>query len=103
MATAQEKLQAAERVVADSLLHGWTIQAKIDYIRTWLPHHYEVKESTHKGSVHCKSRDGITDEEIWDYFIAAIKQRFGDLFLEIDHNTCYNHVDFTVYFRTTPK
>jgi hypothetical protein len=98
MTTQQQKLDAALSVVADSILHGWTVNAKVDYIRQILPDHYGVKESKQKGNVHCTSLVGITDNEDWFYFLAAIRQRFSD-FLEVDHNTCHNHVDFTIYFK----
>jgi len=98
MNTNKEKLNAAITVVSNSVLHGWNIEAKIKYIKTWLPDHYEVKETERIDSVSCVSRIGIEDEEKWEYFLSALKQRFGKLFLEIDHNTCYNHVDFIIYF-----
>lgn len=98
MTTEQRKLEAAKSVVANSILHGWTMDAKIDYIRQLLPDHYEVKENKQKGNVHCKSLVGIDDDERWDYFMSALKNRFKD-FSEVYHNTCYNHVDFTIYFR----
>ncbi len=39
------------------------------------------------------------DEEHWGYIFEAIKQHFGKRFQEVSHNTCHNHVDFTVYFK----
>lgn len=98
MTTNKQKLEAAKSVVADSVLHGWTIDAKINYIKAVLPNHYEVKESKRKGSVHCKSSIGLEYGEQWVYFMEGLKQRFPD-FLEVYHNTCHNHIDFTVYFK----
>lgn len=98
MTSNKEKLYAAIAVVSESVLHGWNIEAKIKYIKTWLPDHYEIKEIEMLGSVRCVSRIGIEDEEKWEYFLSALKQRFGKMFLEIDHSTCYNHVDFIIYF-----
>lgn len=98
MITKEQKIEAAKSVVASSILHGWDINAKIDYIRQILPPHYEVKESKQKGNVHCKSSVGIDDDEKWSYFIQGLNQRFTD-FSEVYHNTCHNHVDFTVYFK----
>lgn len=95
----QQKLDAALNVVADSVLHGWTIDAKINYVTQILPEHYEVKESKQKGNVHCKSSKGIEDDEQWEYFMSALRQRFKDDFSEVFHNTCYNHVDFIIYFK----
>ncbi len=45
MTTKQQKLEAAKSVVAGSLLHGWNVDAKVDYIKAVLPDHYKVKES----------------------------------------------------------
>jgi hypothetical protein len=97
-ATQKEKLAAALSVVSNSILNGWTTEAKVDYVRQILPSSYEVKESKQAGSVHCKSATGIEDDEQWSYFMSALKERFTD-FSEVFHNTCHNHVDFTVYFR----
>jgi hypothetical protein len=99
MTTEQQKLEAAKSVVASSILHGSNTKAKVEYIKAVLPNHYEVKESKQKGNVHCKSSNGINDDEQWSYFMQGLKQRFAD-FSEVNHNTCHNHVDFTVYFRS---
>jgi hypothetical protein len=39
------------------------------------------------------------DEEMWEYIMKAIKQHFGPRFSEVFHNTCFCHVDFTVYLK----
>lgn len=83
------------------------LTADITYVKSVLPDHYEVKESGHKGSVHCKSRIGIRhkidadDDEHFDYIVKALENHFGERLLEIGHNTCFCHVDFTVYLRAT--
>jgi hypothetical protein len=101
--TEQEKLNAALNVVADSVLHGWTIESKIKYIKNILPDSYEVKESKQPGNVHCKSATGFIiedeDDEQWSYFMSCLRSRFEGEFLEVNHNTCHNHVDFTIYFK----
>jgi hypothetical protein len=99
MNTEKQKLEAAKSVVANSILHGWTIEAKINYIRQILPNHYLIKESKQKGNVVCLSGTGINDEEQWGYFMSALKQRFSD-FSEVYHHICYEHTHFTVYFRS---
>ncbi len=88
----------------------------IRFVKSILPGHYVVQESKTKGSVHCKSAIGIrdsprlnqstgarvTDEEDnehWSYIYEAIKRHFGERFQEVDHNTCFCHVDFTIYLR----
>lgn len=43
--------------------------------------------------------DDAEDEEHWEYIFQAIKQHFGDRFQEVYHNTCFCHVDFTIYIK----
>lgn len=94
-----EKLNAALGVVSDSVLHGWTIEAKIKYVRGILtPFYYSVNEGNKKGSLHCKSGTGIEDEETWKYLTSAIKSRFNGEAIEFYHNTNHNHTDFTIFF-----
>jgi hypothetical protein len=77
----------------------------IKFVRSILPEHYTVKESKHPGSIHCVSKEGIRhkvdadDDEHWDYIVKAIENYFGNRLMEIDHNTNFCHVDFTIYLR----
>jgi hypothetical protein len=105
------KLQAAMSVVSDSILHGWTDIAAVKRI---LPIHYEVKESKAANAIHCKSSIGIRmqpylnsstgnmitdaeDEEHWGYIMQAFRKHFGNRLKEVFHNTCFCHVDFTIF------
>jgi hypothetical protein len=90
-------------ILIHAMANGWTLDLKIAYIKQVLPPHYEVTESKQKGNIHCKSAIGINDDEHWGFFMSALKDKFKDEFLEVYHNTCYNHVDFTVYFRSVGK
>jgi hypothetical protein len=67
----------------------------ISFVRSILPDHYEVGESKKLGSIHCKSSVGMQD----DGFIYVIADHFGERFQEVFHNTCTNHVDFTIYLK----
>lgn len=84
------------------------IEQDIEFVRSILPDHYEVKESKKAGSIHCKSNIGIRhkidadDDEHWNYIVAAIKKKFVGRFQEIDHNTNFCHVDFTIFLRPEP-
>ncbi len=91
------------------------------YVRSILPEHYDVMPSKTKGSIHCKSPIGMrkppyttdpsfdypsgikaTDAEdinAWDFFFWQIKKHFGERFSEVFHNTCFCHVDFTIYLK----
>lgn len=76
------------------------IEQDILFVRQILPDHYKVREAKSSGSIHCKSSVGISDtppEEVWNHIFRAIKRFFGDRFQEVFHNTCANHVDFTIY------
>jgi len=92
------------------------IEQDVQFVKSILPEHYAVQESKKKGSVHCKSAIGIRhspylnqssgqmvtdaeDEEHWGYVFEAIKQHFGSRFQEVDHNTNFCHVDFTIYLK----
>lgn len=80
-----------------------TLQQDIDFVKSILPEHYQVKESAHKGSIHCKSREGLRfgneadDDEHWGYVYGAIKNYFGDNLNELDFNTNAFYQDFTIY------
>lgn len=65
----------------------------IDYSRNY------HKKSRRPGSIHCFSKTGIDadDDEHWQYIVLAIENHFGDRFMEIDHNTNFCHVDFTIH------
>lgn len=87
----------------------------LEFVKSLLPSHYEVGESKKAGSIHCVSEIGlrklpylgssgnlITDQEddpSFFRFVKSIKQYFGDRYQEIDHNTCFCHVDFTIYLK----
>lgn len=83
------------------------IAKDILFVKALLPNHYIVNESAKRGSIHCKSAIGIKlpntkdseDEEMWGYVFKAIQQNFGERFQEVYHNTCYCHVDFTIYLK----
>lgn len=85
------------------------IQEDIKFVESVLPTHYRVHESARKGSIHCVSRTGMIkpgtvdmeDTEKWELFFSAIKKYFGKRFMVVDHNTCFCHVDFTIYLHPT--
>ena len=49
----------------------------------------------------CRSNTGIEDEEKWRYLVKAFQQRWPGRYLEINHTTCTNHVDFDIYLKHT--
>ena len=104
----------------DSFHSNYQILRDIKFMQGILPSHYVVQESARRGSIHCKSRIGIRlppylnknagimvddaeDEEMWSYIMKAIKQNFGERFQEVFHNTCFCHVDFTIYLKSQSK
>jgi hypothetical protein len=91
-----------------------SIQEDIEFAKSILPNHYVVEESKTKDSIHCKSETGfvkppyedyrglITDAEdeiAWASFKCTTKAYFGNRFQEVYHNTCFCHIDFTIYLK----
>lgn len=92
-----------------------SIEQDIEFVKSILPNHYTVQESKNKGSIHCKSDIGfikppyednggrlITDAEneiAWASFKATCRAYFDGRLQEFYHNTCFAHVDFTIYLK----
>ena len=86
------------------------MKAETEFIKSILPSHYTC-ESRENG-VHCWSDKGINDDhnsnveynpeydDHWGLIVKAIKHKFGDRLMEIYHQTCTNHLRFTVYIKT---
>lgn len=78
------------------------LKQDIDFIKGVLPDHYQIKESKKPGLIHCKSLIGIPDDppdQRWRRIFNKIKAHFGNRFQEVFHNTCTNHIDFTIYLK----
>lgn len=81
------------------------IEDDIKFVRSLLPSHYDVHESTTRGSIHCVSKTGLKtpegndDDEAFDGFFIEVKEHFGDRFQEVFHNTCAWHINFTIYLK----
>lgn len=87
----------------------------IQFVKSLLPMHYEVTESKNPGSIHCVSAIGLRklpylsskghvidddeDDDSFNRFVTSLKIYFGDRFQEVYHNTCFCHVDFTIYLK----
>ena len=71
------------------------------WMRNLLPDHYICKPL--KNGVHCYSstEEGIdeNDPEHFEFIHKAIKQKYKKRFMEIFHQTCTDHLKFTVYIR----
>lgn len=69
------------------------------WMKKLLPEDYTCEPR--ENGVHCYSNKGIADDkgycDHWDLIVKAIKQKFGDRFMEIFHQTCTYHTKFTVY------
>lgn len=62
-----------------------------------MPNYFVTVNEDQKREVwRCRSNTGIPDEERWDYIVKAFQQRWPGRFLEINHTTCTNHVDFDI-------
>lgn len=91
------------------------METDINFVKSILPSHYKVFESHRSGSIHCVSEIGIRklpylgkkgnkidddeDEEAWDRFFNSLKIYFGKRMQEVFHNTCFCHVNFTIYLK----
>jgi hypothetical protein len=70
-----------------------------DFLVRLLPDHYVCR--FRETGINCQSEKGIdeNDPEQWDYTFKAIKQYYGERFLEVNHITNTDHKNFTVYLK----
>lgn len=72
-----------------------------NYMSTLLPNDYTCEPRSN--GVHCYSNKGIADDkgecDHWELIMLAIKNHFGDRFMEVFHQTSTYHKKFTVYLR----
>ena len=73
------------------------MKEETEYLKKLLPSHYTCE--CRDNGVHCYSDKGINDDEQWDYILQAIKKKFNDRLTEVYHQTCTNHVKFTVFLK----
>ena len=76
------------------------ISDEMKYIQKLLPDHYRCEQRGN--GVRCISDIGInevTEEGYWRVFIIALKVRYRDRFMEVFHQTCSDHKEFTVYIK----
>ena len=78
-----------------------SILETIAFIKTLLPDHYTVKTGKKLNSIHCTSSIGIDEADVkaWRKFKIELVKHFNGGFQEIFHNVCYNHTDFTIYYK----
>lgn len=92
-----------------------SMKIALEFIQNILPDHYvcelrEGKNDTYNG-VHCHSQTGIKDtfstkevkageNDHWDIIIKAIKQKFGNKFMEVNHQTSTMNKKFTVFIKS---
>lgn len=84
------------------------LQGDIDYVKSILPEHYEVKVTQKKEKsfgLRCTSSTGIRykifaySDDHWEYLVKVIRSYFGERYYEIDHITNFCHVDFIIYLK----
>lgn len=75
------------------------IRNDLQFMQDLLPDHYTCEPR--ENGIHCYSPKGIdeNDPEQWEFTFMAIKQFLGKRFLELYHQTCTNHVKFTVFIK----
>lgn len=65
-------------------------------VKNMLPPHYMVE--LRDNGLHCHSTKGIDENTAeWNEFVEKVKKEFSTQFMEIFHQTCTNHVKFTVF------
>jgi len=83
-------------------------KADIDFVKSVLPPYYNVKESEPSAydSINCFSNRGIhkpgsdaEDDIYWAVIMHSFKSHFGERFIEVNHNTCTNHKNFTIHLK----
>ncbi len=76
------------------------MEKETEFMNRLLPDHYTCEER--ENGVHCYSDIGISEEgcNVWDTVMEEIREEFGDRFIEVFHQTCTNHVKFTVYLKS---
>lgn len=66
-----------------------------------LPNYYITCKDLGRREVwRCRSNTGIEDEERFDLLIKAFQQRWPGRYLEVNHTTCTNHVDFSIHLKS---
>lgn len=76
----------------------------IKFVRTVLPHHYDVSAAPDKKGITCKSKTeaGISERNgDWEIIFKAFKKYFGTRFSEVFHYTCSNHLRFIIFIKNS--
>lgn len=75
------------------------MKKETEFMKRLLPNHYTCEPRDN--GVYCYSNFGIdeNDPEHWEYIFLAIKQEFKERFMEVFHQTCSDHLEFTVFLR----
>lgn len=74
-----------------------SMKEELEYIKRILPSHYTCEQRDN--GVHCYSEKGINDDKQWNYILLSFKKKFNDRLMEVYHQTCTNHVKFTVFLK----
>lgn len=96
-----EAVDSVTRNLTPSQLESLNKQQDLDFLRLLLPPSYIITQSD-RLYFRCISPTGIDDgngDILWTRIFQRIKEHFKERFLEVYHNTCYNHVDFVIYLK----
>lgn len=76
--------------------------AECEWVKTILPKHYTCEPRDN--GVHCYSNEGMEEDgEQWFFIFEAIKQKYGERFMEVFAQTSHRHKKFTIYLRPNEK
>lgn len=74
----------------------YTFEREQIIVKNLIPEHYAVE--LRDNGLHCHSPKGIEENtNEWGNFVSQIKKEFPTQFMEIFHQTCTNHVKFTLF------
>jgi hypothetical protein len=74
----------------------YTFEREQRIVEKLLPSDYTVE--LRSNGLHCHSTKGIDENTAeWNEFVEKVKKEFPTQFMEIFHQTCTNHVKFTLY------
>jgi len=73
--------------------------ADLPVVRRILSPSYTVRPSLEANAIRCTSHTGIADDTdaAFDAVMTAFRRHFGERLLEVSHNVCAFHQDFTIY------
>lgn len=78
-------------------------KSDFEFFKKVTPNYFVTIDSSLLGDrpdkIRCRSNSGIDDEEKWTYLILSFELRWRERFIEVNHDVCTGHTDFTIYLK----